>query len=99
MICVSKCSRSLTGAEGRPSRPQHAVAAHLEGLREVKVVEDEQIPRGRGDEHLGTVGRQPHPHQVTGVEELFVRAAVFCKPAVAAGGATITEGGTGGMTA
>lgn len=48
-------------------------------------MEDEQVPRGRGDEHLGTVGRQTHPHQVTGVEELLVRAAVFCEPVGAQG--------------
>lgn len=44
-------------------------------------MQDEQVPRGRGDEHLGTVGCQTHPHQVAGVEELFVRAAVLCKSA------------------
>lgn len=71
----------LTWAEGCPSSSQHTVAAHLEGLGEVQVVEDEQVPWGSGDEHLGTVGCQTHPHQVAGVEELFVRAAILCKPA------------------
>lgn len=33
-----------TRAEGGPSGTQHTVAAHLQGLSEVQVVEDEQIP-------------------------------------------------------
>ena len=80
-VCDADRGCGLTGGEGGASRSQHPVAAHLQGLGEVQVVEDEQVPRGRGDEHLGTVGRQTHPHQVAGVEELFVRAAVLCKPA------------------
>lgn len=71
----------LTWSEWSASGSQHAVAAHLKGLGEVQVVEDEQVPRGSGDEHLGTIRRQTHPHQVAGVEELFVRAAVLCEPA------------------
>lgn len=53
-------------------------------------MEDEQIPRGRGDEHLGTVRCQAHPHEVSGVEELFVRAAVLGEPA-AGGRFMLTE--------
>lgn len=52
----------FTWAEGSPPRSQHTVAAHLQGLGEVQVMEDEQVPRGSGDEHLRTVGRQTHPH-------------------------------------
>lgn len=32
-----------TGAEGGPSCSQHSVAAHLERLGEVQVVENEQV--------------------------------------------------------
>lgn len=52
----------FTWAEGCPSRSKHTIAAHLEGLGEVQIVENEQVPWGSGDEHLGTVGRQTHPH-------------------------------------
>lgn len=52
-------------------------------------MEDKQVARRRGDEHLGTVGRQTHSHQVAGVEELFVRAAVLCEPA---GGVAAAQG-------
>lgn len=51
-------------------------------------MEDEQVARRCGDEHLGTVGRQTHSHQIAGVEELFVRAAVLCEPAGGRGNGT-----------
>ena len=44
-------------------------------------MEDQQVARGCGDQHLGAVGRQTHPHQVARVEELLVGAAVFREPA------------------
>lgn len=37
--------RGLTWAEGSASGPQHTIAAHLQRLREVQVMKDQQVAR------------------------------------------------------
>lgn len=54
-------------------------------------MQNEQVARRRGDEHLGAVGRQTHPHQVASVEELLVRAAVLREPAWRRGDVSTTH--------
>lgn len=63
------------------SGPQDAVTANLKALSEVKVMQNKQVTRGGGDEHLAAVWRQAHPHQIARVKELLMRTAVFCEPA------------------
>lgn len=43
-------------------------------------MQNQQVTRGGGDQHFGTVWRQPHSHQKTGVKKLPVGTSILCAP-------------------